>query len=133
MRPHNFSIVECIVFHDTAISHADMLERNQIITCYTDPYHSHYLMKGKCNLPVTWKNHILLTHTWRDVNWCIHRMRSQWEYHNHKSVDEEILDLFDYLEIPLGETRLFMRELEKNRGNMITSFSQQSNHAVVSG
>lgn len=133
MMSENFSIIECIVFHDETVLQTEMIVYNQILFSYTDSTHSHYLIKGKCKLPDTWKHHILLTHSWRDIQWCMNRLKSQPEYHKAKSVYEELNDLFDYLEIPNGETNRLLQELEFNGRNVIASCSQHSDHTVIVG
>ena len=133
MESDFFSIIECIVFEPDPAICIELMQCNYLLLSYSDHEHSHFLLNGSWRLPRGLNHYIILSHAWRDKDWCINRLKSQSVYHNTKSVREEIADLLDYLEIPLPETCSIIDKLKMDGGKNVTARPQQSNHTLITG
>lgn len=127
----NLSIIECIMFHAGRADCSEMKYCNNVLAIYSDKEHTHFLLKGKLVLPPDLKHFIILSHSWRDLPWCLNRLNCQKDYHQKKSVQQEIEELLDYLEIPMSETMSLLQECKKYGSNYIAAGPQQSDHTVI--
>jgi hypothetical protein len=97
-----------------------LFERGQLLAFYHDEEHSHYIVQGAINFTHVLHDGILISHSPCNLNWCLTRMKNQGLYHQNKSAITEIEELFDFMEIPLDKTELFLEKLKSHRENLKT-------------
>lgn len=118
----DFSIIEVILISPKLTAKMIKFNRHcKVISFYQDSTHAHYLIQGAIDPSYLPNTAIILSHSPANLNWCLNRMKNQWNYHQNKSLLEEIEELIDFMEIPFDHTELLLKKIKSHRKNLISS------------